>query len=119
MLIRRDVVEEVGVLDGKIFMYAEDVDYCWRAIAQGFKIGWIPGVTITHIGGGSSKYPKIAQWRGEFGGIVYLYKKYYGGLAAVLLRVVIVLFILVRIVGFGLIGKWSYSKAYGKVIVNF
>lgn len=119
MLIRKDVVEKIGVLDDKLFMYVEDVDYCWRAKVNKFKIGWISGATITHIGGGSSKNPRVAQWRGEFKGLVYLYNKYYGWVAAILLRLMIVVFGVLRILGFGLIGKWDYSKAYGKVIINF
>lgn len=119
MLIRRDVIEKIGVLDDKLFMYVEDVDYCWRAKISKFKIGWICDATITHIGGGSSKNPRVAQWRGEFKGLMYLYKKYYGWVAAILLRLMITVFGLLRILGFAVIGKWDYSKAYAKVIINF
>lgn len=119
MVIRRDVIDTVGLLDEKLFMYVEDVDYCWRASRMGHQIGWVRGATIMHIGGGSSKSPRVAQWRGEFRGLVYLYRKYYGSVVSILLRLLIVLFGVVRMVGFGLLGKWDYSKAYGKVIINF
>jgi len=36
MLIKREVVESIGLLDPLYFLYGEDVDFCWRAI----KAGW-------------------------------------------------------------------------------
>lgn len=119
MMISRDVVDKIGLLDEKLFMYVEDVDYCWRVRESGYQVGWIKESVIMHIGGGSSKSPRVAQWRGEFRGLVYLYDKYYGSGAATLLRLLIMVFGVARIIGFGLVGKWDYSKAYGKVIINF
>ncbi len=38
VLIKRSVIERVGYLDDKLFMYHEDVDYSWRARLAGFDI---------------------------------------------------------------------------------
>ena len=38
MLIRRPVLEKIGLLDEAYFLYYEDVDYCLRARKAGFKI---------------------------------------------------------------------------------
>lgn len=119
MLINIDVVNRIGVLDNKIFMYAEDVDFCWRATRAGFCVGWVKDASIIHIGGGSSKNPRYVQWRGEFKGLLYLYRKYYGVAASLLLRFFIWMCIMMRIVCFAILGRWSYVKAYGKVIVNY
>jgi O-antigen/teichoic acid export membrane protein len=39
MFIKRQVIEKIGLLDEKYFMYYEEVDYCYRAKKAGFKIG--------------------------------------------------------------------------------
>ena len=48
MLIRREVVEKVGVLDPVYFMYYEDVDYCQRARQAGFNVVYVPQSVIWH-----------------------------------------------------------------------
>jgi GT2 family glycosyltransferase len=53
-LIRREVIERVGLLDEGYFMYFEDVDYCRRARAAGFKVLYWPEAKVVHLRGGSS-----------------------------------------------------------------
>jgi len=47
-LIRREVLQEVGWLDEKIFYGPEDVDFCLRTQSHGWKIFYFPHATITH-----------------------------------------------------------------------
>ncbi|HEY3593992.1 MAG TPA: glycosyltransferase [Polyangiaceae bacterium] len=54
VLIRREVVDKVGLLDDGYFMYYEDVDYCQRARQAGFKVLYWPVPKIAHIAGASS-----------------------------------------------------------------
>lgn len=55
MLIRKKVIEEVGLFDEKFFMYFEETDFCMRVWLAGWKIKYISNVTIFHEGGVSSK----------------------------------------------------------------
>lgn len=48
-LFRREVMEKVGLLDTAIFYGPEDADYCIRIAAQGWKIVYIPSISITHF----------------------------------------------------------------------
>jgi len=70
-------------------MYGEDVDFCWRAKKAGFKIGWTDKAEVIHLGGGSSDQPHFRQWLGEFKGLLYLYRKHYGNLASLFLKLAI------------------------------
>lgn len=54
MFIRRDVLEEVGYFDEDYFLYAEDLDLCYRIKNKGKKIMYIPEVKIMHVKGASS-----------------------------------------------------------------
>ncbi len=45
VLIKRSVIEKIGYLDEKLFMYSEDVDYSWRARLAGFDI-WLAADSV-------------------------------------------------------------------------
>jgi len=47
-LIRRKVIEQIGLLDEDYFMYAEEQDYCYRAQKAGWKIMYYPVQSILH-----------------------------------------------------------------------
>lgn len=54
VLIRRRVIDRVGELDERYFMYFEDMAYCRAATRAGFKIGYQPEAHVVHLRGGSS-----------------------------------------------------------------
>lgn len=55
-LIKREVVERIGLLDEKFSpAYGEEGDYCLRARAVGLKVVYDPGVTIIHQGAATAK----------------------------------------------------------------
>ncbi len=47
-LVRREVIKQVGLLDEDYFMYAEDIDWCYRIRQAGWKIMYNPTVSILH-----------------------------------------------------------------------
>jgi len=54
MLIKREVLEKVGYLDKRYFLYLEDVDLSLRAKKAGYEIGFCPGSIVWHKNAGSS-----------------------------------------------------------------
>lgn len=55
VLVRREVIDAVGLLDDGYFMYFEDVDYCRRVRAAGFGLLYWPAAKVVHLQGGSSQ----------------------------------------------------------------
>ena len=55
MLIKREVIETIGILDKRYFLYAEDVDFSLRAKKAGFKIIFCPESIIWHKNAGSTE----------------------------------------------------------------
>lgn len=47
-LVRREVIDTVGLLDEDYFMYGEDIDWCYRIRQKGWKIVFNPRVSIFH-----------------------------------------------------------------------
>jgi len=70
MVIRREVIDQIGYLDEVYFAYQEDTDFCFRAGKAGWKIFYYPRGVITHFGGegGSTfqPYQGIYQWHRSY-----------------------------------------------------
>ena len=73
LLIRREVINQIGFLDERFFAYQEDADYCFRARQAGWQIYYYPKVSIIHFGGmGGTRaepYRSILAWHKSY----YLY----------------------------------------------
>ena len=73
MMIRREVIDQIGYLDENFFAYQEDTDYCRRTRLAGWKIFYNPSAQIIHFGGegGSRVQPfrSIIEWHRSY----YLY----------------------------------------------
>jgi N-acetylglucosaminyl-diphospho-decaprenol L-rhamnosyltransferase len=63
MVIRRRVLEEIGPLDERFFMYFEDADLCRRAREAGWSVYYLPHIEVTHGAGGSTRSRPRAIWR--------------------------------------------------------
>ena len=74
MIVRREAIEQVGLLDEEFFMYGEDIDWCYRIKEAGWRIIYNPTVSITHYKGASSRRKpfKIVY---EFHRAMYLFHK--------------------------------------------
>ncbi len=58
LMIRRSVVERIGLMDERFFMFCEDTDWCYRARQAGFRSFILPGVRVQHVRGAS-----LEAWR--------------------------------------------------------
>jgi len=53
MFVKADIFHKLGGFDDDFFAHMEEIDFCWRAKNQGYKIMFCPDSTIFHIGGGT------------------------------------------------------------------
>ncbi len=74
MLIRKQVIDEIGDLDGRIFMYGEDVEFCLRARKHHWDVAIDPQAKVIHLGSASSS--SLNALRGEVRGYVYIWSKH-------------------------------------------
>jgi N-acetylglucosaminyl-diphospho-decaprenol L-rhamnosyltransferase len=54
-LVRRAVIDQVGLFDPRYFLYFEEVDHCHAARAAGWAVTYFPDTTVVHLGGESAK----------------------------------------------------------------
>lgn len=78
MLIKREVIEEVGVLDESFFLFFEDVDWCLRMRSQGWQLFCVPSAEIVHFGMRSVQKMEHIQKISE-ASLDYYIKKHWGG----------------------------------------
>ncbi|MEJ0020994.1 MAG: glycosyltransferase family 2 protein [Candidatus Doudnabacteria bacterium] len=77
LLIRKSVMDKIGLLDEEFFMYGEDLDWCWRVKEAGFKVVYYPGAEITHFLYGSSKAVAFRSVRWAHTAMKIFYLKHY------------------------------------------
>ena len=61
MIIRREVIEQVGGLDTRFFMFGEEIEWCHRVRRAGWEIAYNPSAQIMHYGSASTKH--IPSWK--------------------------------------------------------
>ncbi len=54
-LVRRKVIEEIGLFDSRFFLYYEEVDHCRLVKNAGWNVVYYPHTEVVHIGGESAK----------------------------------------------------------------
>jgi N-acetylglucosaminyl-diphospho-decaprenol L-rhamnosyltransferase len=54
MCLRRAALDQVGLLNEQYFMYAEEVDICYRLARLGWQVWWVPQAEVVHLGGASA-----------------------------------------------------------------
>jgi GT2 family glycosyltransferase len=55
-LIRKEVIDQVGLFDPRYFLYYEEVDHCFAAKRAGWEVVYFPETPVVHIGGESAKH---------------------------------------------------------------
>jgi GT2 family glycosyltransferase len=51
MMVKKETVADVGLMDEAYFMYGDDIDWCIRIKRAGWKIYYVPSAVIVHYGG--------------------------------------------------------------------
>lgn len=54
MLVRREVFEQIGLLDEGYFLYYEETDFCYRAHQAGWECWYVPASRVVHLVGQST-----------------------------------------------------------------
>lgn len=90
LCIRRQTFELIGLLDEEFFMYAEDIDWCYRAVRAGWEIYYLGEQSVYHHNRGSSEgSPNVSSHLRALRSksLLRFYKKHYGWFSAYLLSI--------------------------------
>ena len=77
MLLRRQTLDKVGLLDEDYFMYGEDIDLSYRITQGGYKNYYFPQTTIIHYKGESTKKGSINYVKVFYNAMIIFAEKHF------------------------------------------
>lgn len=115
-LVRKEVIRTSGLLDEKIFMYGEEVEWCYRIKKNGYQVIYYPQAEIYHDKGASSPVGQIAGIDKEYQAVLYFYGKHKPNWQKIAVKQLLLYGALLRLFLFGIILRnpdkvKSYAKA--------
>jgi GT2 family glycosyltransferase len=75
MLVRSDAWKTCGGFDADFFAHMEEIDLCWRFHKSGYRVSFIPGSVVYHVGGGALPYNSPFKTYLNFRNSLYLLYK--------------------------------------------
>lgn len=109
MMVKREVIDKVGLLDEAFFLYNEEVEWSLRFKNAGYKSVFLPDSNIMHLFGHSTKqrvqkqtinHLLVERYRGMF----YFFQKHYGSAKLFALRIIVLKGFILRLL-------FSYIKS--------
>jgi GT2 family glycosyltransferase len=115
-LVRRDAISKVGLLDENFFMYGEDVDWCKRFRAAGWRVVYYPEASAIHYGGASSSKAPIRFYIEMEGAKLRYWKKHHSRAGQIAYLAILCCHQLLRVLGYSaLAGVGRDAEAKFKV----
>jgi len=91
LMVPKRVIEKVGMLDEGYFMYSEEMDWCRRIKDAGWRIIYLPQAQIVHHIGKSSEQAVTARHINFQQAKLRYFRKYYGRIPTLILRIILLL----------------------------
>jgi len=98
MLVRREAFQQAGLLDESFFMYSEELDWCRRIVAAGWRVAYLPQAIVLHYEGQSSNQVVAARHIRFESSKIHYFCKHHGAAQAMLLRNFLLLTYLYRLI---------------------
>jgi len=111
-IVKTKNFRQINGFDKKFFMYAEDIDLCYRLKNAGLKNTYSPSFQLIHLGSGEGSQRSIV---GEYLGLIYFFHKHKGIIYAKIIRYLLLINSIIRYIIFGILLKdEKKNKIYQK-----
>ena len=117
LLVRRQAFQEVGGFDEGYFMYAEEVDWCYRMAKHGWQVWYQPEAKVIHLGGASSAGRRTHREADLYRSRIRFFRKHYGGHSAQFLKIQIYTLTALKTVIHGMVRCLTGGR-YGRQVVS-
>jgi hypothetical protein len=98
LLLRKEVLEQVGFLDEDFFIYSEEVDLCYRIQRAGWRMYWIPQAEVVHFGGQSTQQVPTEMFLHLYHSNIKYFRKHYGWSATQIYKLILRIAALSRLI---------------------
>lgn len=116
LFVRREVVEQVGLMDERFFLYCEETDWCYRIRQKGWEIHYVPTSRIVHIGSQGLIRTPFRMHYELYHSLRKFVRKYHPGWYVTLLGLVLVTALTANSLAFFLLGLFrkDYTTSRAK-----
>jgi hypothetical protein len=97
LLLRKGVLDQVGLLDEDYFIYSEEVDLCYRIQRAGWRLHWVPQAHVVHFGGQSTHQAPTEMFLNLYHGKIKYFRKNHGWSAAQFYKLILLIAALSRL----------------------
>ena len=97
LLLRRSLLDRIGVLDGDYFMYSEEVDLCLRIQRAGWRLYWVPQSQVIHYDGQSTRQAALKMFLQLYASKLRYFRKHHGRFAGFLYKLSLAKAALIRL----------------------
>jgi GT2 family glycosyltransferase len=102
LLIRREALSKIGLLDESYFMYTEEVDLCYRLLHAGWLIHWVPMARIIHYGRQSTDQVPAEMFLELYRSKLNFFRKTRGLAGAMIFKLILFVFVISRLLYSGI-----------------
>jgi GT2 family glycosyltransferase len=99
LVVRGATCRQVGGFDPDFFMYAEEMEWCYRVRRAGWKVVFLPAPSVVHVGGASSRPIAGPMFVENLKGKLRFFRKHRGGAATLAARALLACSVLLRHTG--------------------
>jgi GT2 family glycosyltransferase len=110
LMVRREALEEVGLLDERFFMYGEDIDWSYRFHLAGWKRVYFSGASALHYGAASSSAAPVRFYAEMQRANLQFWKKHHTRLEVFAHEATLWLHLAIRIVGYAFVYMFVKSS---------
>jgi len=97
LLLRKEALDQIGLLDESYFIYSEEIDLCYRLQQAGWHLYWLPQAEIIHYGGQSTQQVAADMFLQLYRGKLQYFRKHHGWLAGQLYKLILLTITLARL----------------------
>lgn len=115
MFVRQNAIQQVGSIDERFFMYAEETDWCYRFKKTSWKVMFTPAGEIIHFGGQSSRQMPAQMTLQLRGSILLFMKKHKSYITYMLACLLVALFFFLRVPYWLVRAMFSHSSESNEI----
>jgi GT2 family glycosyltransferase len=98
ILLRSQLIQQIGLFDEDYFVYSEEVDLCERIRNNGWELHWLPSATVTHFGGMSTRQVSKKMFIELYRNKIKFFRKNRGIFQARIYKVILFFASIIRII---------------------
>ena len=98
LILRREALDQTGLLDPDYFMYSEEIDLCYRLRRKGWHLYWMPLAQVIHYGGQSTRQVASTMFLQLYKSKILYFRKHHGRLSALVYKLILLITSVLRVV---------------------